>query len=89
MAMAQTRRRLDSDPADIRTGILREPMLGVVTELRRHWRVAVSTEPLSREAAVESLSAVRHVDSVTQVKEPAQVPGSGWGVVFEKALVHA
>ncbi len=73
----------------IRKGILKQPTLGVVAELRRHWTVAVSTEPLTREAAVESLSAVRHVLSVIPVKEPAQVPGSGWGVVFEKALVHA
>lgn len=40
----------------VRKGILREPTLGVVAELRRHWMVAVSTEPLSREAAVESLA---------------------------------
>jgi hypothetical protein len=55
----------------------------------RHWTVAVSTEPLSREAAVESLSAVRHVLSVIPVKEPEHVPGSGSGVVLEKAVVHA
>jgi hypothetical protein len=75
--------------AAVRKGILREPTLGVVAELRRHWTVAVRTEPLSRGAAVEPLSAVRHVLSVTPVKEPAQVPGSGSGVVFDKALVHA
>ena len=45
--------------------------------------------PLSREATVESLSTVRHVLSVIPVKEPAQVPGSGSGVVLEKAPVHA
>ncbi len=73
----------------VRKGILKEPTLGVIAELRRHWKVAVSTEPLSREAAVESLSAVRHVLSVIPVKEPAQVPGSGSGVVLEKALVDA
>jgi HEPN domain-containing protein len=75
--------------AAVRKGILKEPALGVVAALKRHWTVAVSTEPLSREAAVESLSAVRHVLSVTPVKEPAQVPGSGSGVVFEKTLVNA
>jgi hypothetical protein len=51
--------------------------------------VAVSTEPLSREAAVASLIAVRHVLSGTPVKEPAHVPGPESGVVLEKALVHA
>ena len=39
----------------VKKGLLREPALGVVEELRRHWAVAVSTDPLSREAAVESL----------------------------------
>ena len=50
-----------------RKGILREPALGVVAELRRHWAVAASAEPLTREAAVESLSAVRHVLSILPV----------------------
>ena len=60
--------------AAVRKRILREPTLGVVAELKRHWSVAVSTEPLTREAAVESLSAVRHVLSVIPVKQP--VPAS-------------
>jgi hypothetical protein len=72
----------------IRKGILKEPTLGVVWELKRRWTVAVSTEPLSREAAVESLSAVRHVLSVIPVKEPVQVPVPGSGVTFDKSLVH-
>jgi HEPN domain-containing protein len=90
-------RRIDAragDPqavihAAVRKGILREPTLGVVAELRRHWTVALSTEPLSREAAVEALSAVRHVLSVIPVKEPARAPGSESGVTFDKSLVHA
>jgi hypothetical protein len=56
---------------------------------KRICTAAIFPEPLSREAAVESLSTARHVLSVTPVKEPARVPGSGSGVVFEKALVHA
>ena len=75
--------------AAVRKGILREPTLGVVAELRRHWMVAVSTEPLSREAAVESLSAVRHVLSVTPVKEPGQVRAPESAVTLNKSLVHA
>ncbi|HWE35616.1 MAG TPA: HEPN domain-containing protein [Isosphaeraceae bacterium] len=59
--------------AAIRRGILREPTLGLVEELRRHWNVAVSVEPLPREAAVSALSAVRHVLSVI----PQDVPGPG------------
>ena len=72
----------------IRQGILKEPTLGVVAELKRHWTVAVSTEPLSREAAVEPLSAVRHVLSVIPVKEPLQVPDPESGD-FRKSLGHA
>ncbi len=57
-----------------RKGILREPTLGVVAQLKRHWLVAVSAEPLSREAANESLSIVRHVLSILPVKEPIAGP---------------
>ena len=49
-------------------GILREPTLGLVEDLRRHWAVALSTEPLTRESAVSALSAVRHVLAVIPVK---------------------
>jgi HEPN domain-containing protein len=75
--------------AAVRKGILKEPALGLVAELRRHWTVALSTEPLSREAAVESLSAVRHVLSVIPVKEPAHVAGVGPGAIRNRSLVHA
>ena len=47
--------------------------------------MADSTESLSRVAADLVLGAVLHVLSVTLMKEPAQVPGSGSRVVFEKA----
>ncbi|MCA1685670.1 MAG: hypothetical protein LC745_06720 [Planctomycetia bacterium] len=58
-------------------GILREPTLGLVEELRRHWAVALSAEPLPREAAVGALSAVRHVLAVIPVEhEPASKAGS-------------
>jgi len=57
-----------------RKGILREPTLGVVEQLKRHWLVAVSAEPVSREAANESLSIVRHVLSIIPVKEPIAGP---------------
>ncbi len=57
-----------------RKGILKEPTLSVVSELKRHWNVAVSTEPLTRDAAIESLSAVRHILSVIPVKVHATPP---------------
>ena len=53
--------------AAIRNGILHEPTLGVVDQLKRHWIIALSPEPLPREVAVESLSVVRHVLAVTPV----------------------
>ena len=52
-----------------RKGILKEPTLGLVAELKRHWSVAVSTEPLPREAAVESLGAVRYILSILPAQE--------------------
>jgi HEPN domain-containing protein len=59
--------------AAIRRGILRQPTLGLVEELRRHWNVALSVEPLPREAAVSALSAVRHVLSVIPQGIPTAV----------------
>ncbi len=72
-----------------RKRILKEPTLGVVAELRRHWKVAVSTEPLGREAALESLSAVRHVLSVIPVKEPESLPDPESAMLFDKSFIHA
>jgi hypothetical protein len=59
-----------------RKGILRAPVLGVVGELKRHWTVAVSTEPLTRQAAIASLSAVRHILSIVPVSEPSPAHSS-------------
>jgi hypothetical protein len=52
-----------------RKGILKEPTLSLVARLERHWSVAVSTEPLPREAAVESLGAVRYILSILPVHQ--------------------
>ena len=65
--------------AAVKKGVLKEPNLGLVEDLKRHWMVAVSTEPLAREDAVAALSAVRHVLAVVAVKHgPAKV-GAGNG----------
>jgi hypothetical protein len=48
----------------VRKGILKEPTLGIVEGLKRNWSIAVSTEPLPRDAAVESLGAVRYILSI-------------------------
>jgi hypothetical protein len=52
-----------------RIGILKEPTLGLVADLERHWAIAVSTDPSPREAAVESLGAVRYILSILPVHE--------------------
>jgi hypothetical protein len=70
-------------------GILREPTLGLVAVLKRHWTVAVSTEPLPREAANDSLSVVRHILAVTPVKEHAAEPSPYPMTIHKDALVHA
>jgi HEPN domain-containing protein len=57
-----------------RKGILQEPVLGVLEDLRRHWNVAVSTDPLSRQAASEALSAARHILATVPVGDPAHHP---------------
>ena len=72
-----------------RKGILKEPTLGLVSELKRHWTVALSTEPLQRDAAVESLSAVRHVISVIPVKDHVRVSTSRSDTNVSTNLVHA
>jgi HEPN domain-containing protein len=72
-----------------RKGLLKESTLGLVMELERHWTIAVSTEPLSREAAVASLGAVRYILSVLPACEAR--PPSGGGPTLEPttSLVHA
>jgi HEPN domain-containing protein len=90
-------RGIVTDPANsqavihvaVKKGILKEPTLGVVAELKRHWTVAVSTEPLSRDAANESLSAVRHVLSIIPAKVHTAVPDARPEPVPGGALVHA
>jgi HEPN domain-containing protein len=90
-------RGIVTDPANaqdvihvaVKKGILKEPTLGVVAELKRHWMVAVSTEPLSRDAANESLSAVRHVLSTIPAKVHTAVPDPLRKPVPDSALVHA
>jgi hypothetical protein len=72
-----------------RKGILKEPALGLVEELKRHWSVAVSTEPLSREAAAESLGAVRYILSVLPGREARSASDVGKSSEPVTGLVHA
>jgi hypothetical protein len=58
----------------LRKHLLHESAVAVMQDLLRHWSIAVSTEPVSREAANESLSGVRHILSITPVHTPHAVP---------------
>jgi hypothetical protein len=53
----------------VRHGLLAGPTLELVEELRRHWRVAMSTEPIHGEDARKALSAVRHLLAVLPMVE--------------------
>ena len=68
-----------------RKGLLREPIPGLVEDLRRSWSVAISTEPLPREAAVEALGAIRYVLSIL----PAQPISPGGRSRADLALAPA
>ena len=90
-------RGIVTDPANsqavisiaVKKGILREPTLGVVNELKRNWAIAVSTEPLSRDAANESLSTVRHVLSIIPAKTPTEIPKATHRWVGDRSIAHA
>ena len=58
-----------------RRGLLKPTTLGLVEELKRHWSVAVSTEPLPREAAADSLVAVRYILSIVPAAEARPARG--------------
>jgi len=58
-------------------GLLTGPNLELVTSLERHRSIALSTDPSPREAAVESLSAVRYILSILPVQtDPTSRSGS-------------
>lgn len=64
------------DPQDMirkaaKAGLVQEPALKLLQQLRRQWNVAVSTEPLTREAAHAALQAARDILSTIAV-EPAK-----------------
>jgi hypothetical protein len=75
--------------AATRKGLLQEPTLGLIANLKRHWTVAVSTQPLPRDAANESLSIVRHILSITPVKDFTTAATLAPGAVVEEAFAHA
>jgi HEPN domain-containing protein len=54
-----------------RAGILNEQALTLLDELNRQWRIAVGTQPLTKEGAAAALSATRNILSTIPVPEPA------------------
>jgi HEPN domain-containing protein len=52
-----------------KAGLLSTTALKLVQELRHQWNVAVSTEPLTREAADKALSAARHILSTIPIEQ--------------------
>jgi len=47
-----------------RAGLLRAPALTLLDDLTRHWRVAIGSEPLTREAAARARDATRQMLSM-------------------------
>jgi hypothetical protein len=60
-----------------RLAIIREPALGLLQELKRHWDIAVSNEPLTRQAAASALSAARHILSTISLPDLKDNAGGG------------
>jgi HEPN domain-containing protein len=71
--------RLDKPEAMIhvahRAGIVSDAAMQWLQELRRSWRVAVGTEPLSREAAESALTAARNILSTIPIEDLAKRSG--------------
>ena len=58
-------------------GLLREPALSLVEDLRGHWRVAVGSVPLTREAGSAAMAATRDILAAIPVPEPSQARSKG------------
>lgn len=55
--------------AATRAGILHEPALALLPELRKQWNIAVSTEPLTKDAAVSALQTARNILASIPIEE--------------------
>lgn len=58
-----------------RAGIISGPAVGLLEELKQHWHVAMSSEPLTREAASAALSNVRYLLSIIPLREGTSFDG--------------
>jgi hypothetical protein len=53
-----------------RAHLLSKPSLELLQELRRQWNIAVSTDPLTRDAAAGALTATRNILATIQLDDP-------------------
>ena len=56
--------------AAARAGLVKGPALGLLQDFRKQWNVAVSVEPLSREAADVAMTAARNILATIAVDDP-------------------
>lgn len=61
--------------AAVRAKIVHEPAVGLLQELRKQWNIAVSFDPLSREAADKALHAARDILSTISISESPKAGG--------------
>jgi HEPN domain-containing protein len=57
------------------TGILGEPALRMLQEVERRWRIAISTEPLTKQAAEDVLSEARQILATLPLQDLAGLTG--------------
>jgi hypothetical protein len=76
LLLRHVRARMDNPQAMInaanRAGLLGKSTYELLQDLRRQWNVAVSTEPLTREAADMALTAARNILATIAVEDPAK-----------------
>jgi hypothetical protein len=60
-----------------RVGLVRESIVPLLEELRGHWRVAVGSVPLTREAGAAAMAATRDILAAIPVPEPSEPQGKG------------
>jgi hypothetical protein len=58
-----------------KAGLLRAPEFTLLQDVKRHWDIAISTEPLGRDAATTALNSIRHILSTIPLPDLAQNAG--------------
>ena len=71
----------------IRKGILREPGIALFADLERDLRIAMSSEPLSKESAIHALSGIRHLLAIIPLGSKEERLGVGSASVVKETRV--